>query len=362
MRTAGLLIALAACCPDGPSVTGSGTRQATLDQAFHADPRWLGGDGAYTIDLRDGRVLWLFGDSFIATSDARVRTESTMVRNSVAVMDGLDLATAPMTFAWREGSPPTSFFPEAGDHWFWPADGARIDNAPLLVFLGEVRATPNEGLGFASAGYRAVRVADPSGAPASWTLEPVATVPAPHDPTASIACSTVDDGYLVALVSDTDAHHLRLARWPLDAVAAGDLSEPWWWVDDQWTPQSALAHPPSIVIDDGSSECSLHRQGRTWIYVASQGFGASTIIVRDALAVTGPWEDPVTVFTPPESSAPDAFVYAGKGHPVVVSPGMGLVVTYADNSFTFGDLFDPARAATLYWPHVAEIVLGWLAC
>jgi hypothetical protein len=42
--------------------------------------------------------------------------------------------------------------------------------------------------------------------------------------------------------------------------------------------------------------------------------------------------------------------------------GMGLLVTYADNSFTFGDLLDPARAATLYWPHVAEIVLSYFIC
>jgi hypothetical protein len=351
-------VALAACCPDGPSVEGTGTRQEALDQAFHADPRWLGGDGAYTIDLHDGRVLWLFGDSFIATSDRHVRSEATMVRNSVAVMDGVDLASAPMTFAWRDG--PASFFAEDGDRWFWPADGTRIENGPLLVFLDEQRATPGEGLGFAAAGFRAVRIVDPSGPPASWTVEPVATSPPPYDATASIACSTVDDGYLVALVSDTDKHHLRLARWSLTAVAAGDLSQPWWWVGDQWTAQGALVHAPSIVIDDGSSECSLTQQGGDWLYVASQGFGASTIIVRDALQVTGPWEDPVTVFTPPESSAPNAFVYAAKAHPVLT--GKGLLVTYADNSFTFGDLLDPARAATLYWPHVAEIVLGWILC
>jgi hypothetical protein len=361
MRSAAIWLALAACCPGGPSIDGSGTRERALDQAFHADPRWLGGDGAYTIDLHDGRVLWLFGDSFIATSDAHVRTEATMVRNSVAVMDGTDLATAPMTFAWRDGATPTSFFPEDGEQWFWPADGVRVEGGPLVVFLDEQRATPGEGLGFSSAGYRAVRVADPSGPPASWTLEPVATSPAPYDASASIACSTVDDGYLVALVSDTDAHHLRLARWSLDAVAAGDLSQPWWWVDDQWMAQAALAHPPSIVIDDGSSECSVQRQGGDWIYIASQGFGASTIIARDALALTGPWEDPVTVFTPPESSEPNAFVYAAKAHPMLTT-GMGLLVTYADNSLSFGDLLDPARAATLYWPHVAEIVLGFILC
>ena len=351
-------ITLAACCPDGPGVAAhSSTRRTDLDAAFHQDPRWLGGDGAYTIDLADGRVLWLFGDSFIATSDAHVRTEATMVRNSVAVMDGADLATAAMTFAWRDSSVPASFFPEAGDHWFWPADGVRVPGGSLTIFLNEQMATPGQGLGFAAAGYRAMRVVDPSGPPATWTLEPVATVPAPQDPSASIACSAVDGDHLVALVTDSDAHHGRLARWPLDAA---DLTAPEWWDGDRWRAQSALTRPPAIVIDDGASECSLHLDGGHWLYIASQGFGATTIVVRDALSIEGPWSAPGTIFTPPESSAPDAFVYAGKAHPMLT--GKGLLITYADNSFTFGDLLDPARAATLYWPHVAEVVLDFLLC
>jgi hypothetical protein len=349
-------LALAGCWSGGPDIAGHGTRRVDLDAAFHQDPRWLGGDGVYTIDLGDGRVLWLFGDSFIATSDAHVRTESTMVRNSVAVMTGTDLATAPMTFAWHDGSPPSSFFPEDGASWFWPADGARLPTG-LLVFLNEQIATPNQGLGFAAAGYRAVRVVDPSGPPASWTVEPVATVPAPHDATANIACSVVDGDHLVALVTDTDAHHGRLARWPIDAA---DLTAPEWWDGNAWTAQAALTGAPAIVIDDGASECSLSRNGDEWLYLASQGFGATTIGVRDGFHLEGPWSEPVTVFTPPESSADHAFVYAGKAHPMLV--GKGLVVTYADNSFTFGDLFDPARAATLYWPHVVEIVLETIAC
>ena len=37
------------------------------DALFHSDPRWRGGDAAYSVPLGGDRVLWLFGDSFIAT-------------------------------------------------------------------------------------------------------------------------------------------------------------------------------------------------------------------------------------------------------------------------------------------------------
>src|SRR5258708_106741 len=129
----GLALVLGGCpyCSDGYGpAEATGDRAVALDAVFHQDPRWLGGDGAYSIDLGGDRTLWLYGDSFISTSPAHVRTESTMVRNSVSVMTGHDLATATMEVAWRDGMPPTSFFAEDGDHWFWPSEGVRVPNGP----------------------------------------------------------------------------------------------------------------------------------------------------------------------------------------------------------------------------------------
>src|SRR5215467_7748298 len=37
------------------------------DCIFRSDPRWLGADAAFSVDLGQGRVLWLFGDSFVAS-------------------------------------------------------------------------------------------------------------------------------------------------------------------------------------------------------------------------------------------------------------------------------------------------------
>ena len=48
----------------GVSVTAEAWPEA--DAMFHRDPRWLGGDDAYSIDLGDGRIAWFFGDSFVA--------------------------------------------------------------------------------------------------------------------------------------------------------------------------------------------------------------------------------------------------------------------------------------------------------
>jgi hypothetical protein len=59
------------------------------DLLFRNDPSWLGADDAYSIDLGNGRVLWLFADTFIALRPGGTRHQSKMIRNSVAIQQGL---------------------------------------------------------------------------------------------------------------------------------------------------------------------------------------------------------------------------------------------------------------------------------
>lgn len=362
LASAAMAVSSSSCDDEEPpSLGGRGERWLEADALFHQDPKWLGGDMAATIDLGGDRSLWIFGDSFVATSPANTRSASKLVRNSVAVMTGRDPLTATMQFAWRGQMPtaPSSFFPEEGDRWFWPADGIRLADGRLFLLLNRFRPTPGQGLGFAAEGFTAVQVRDPSGPPATWQLEPVTTSRAPHDAEASIACAARDDAHWIALVVDGSFHRGRLARWPIATLSAEALAAPEWWTGSGWARADALTADPAIVLDSGATECSLHRDpSGVWVHVSSRGFGGTPIAIRTAPALEGPWSASVDVFTPPESMAPDAFVYAGKAHPELSSgAGGGLVVTYADNSFTFADLFDPARADTLYWPHFARLVL-----
>ncbi len=183
-------------------------------------------------------------------------------------------------------------------------------------------------------------------------------------PASNVACSAVDGKNLVAVVTDGSAHDGYLARWPLSRIAFGeDLGEPEWWTGATWLHESALTKNPKVVLPDAATECSIESTyDGEWHFIYSRGFGQSTIAMRTAFDITGPWSDAHDVFTPPESMHDDAFVYAAKAHPTLRGPDGGMLVTYADNSFTFGDLFDPANVATLYWPHVAELVIQYIAC
>lgn len=367
-----LLLFVGGCpyCPVEYTPPGAyGTRWEEADALFHQNPRWLGGDGAYSIDLRDGRSVWLFGDSFIATSAAHTRRESKLVRNSIAVMKGRDPITATMEFAWREdGTGPGSFFPEVGDHWLWPVDGYRLEGGPLLIFLAEVRPTPGEGLGFASAGFRAVRIPNPDRPPAEWKLEPVASLPAPADVNGTVGnCVGREGDFLYAMSVDGDReHHGRMARWPLFVVGEGDLTEPEWLVDGRWMGQAELTKSPDVLIEDASTECSLSGDGwGGWIYVGMRGFGATAVIeLRAAEHIDGHWLESQEVYEPFQST----FAYAGKAHGELdpnahESPySYDLVATYADNSFSFEELLDPANEQTLYWPHFVRISFSYPMC
>ena len=357
-------IACSALHPTPSRPTGRAFTEAEV--LFHRDPRWLGADAALSVPLGDGRTVWLFGDTFIAKSNAHVRSESEMVRNTVAIQTGEDPRTASITFHWRQDSDgsPTSFFPERGERWYWPGHGIRLDEGPLVIFLYAIVAAPGQGLGFATAGYAIAVISDPDGSPDAWNPRVVDIAPSTFD--AVPATAVIQDGaYIVAVAIRQEGTHAgALVRYPTGSLAEGVVDVAEWWADDGrgWVPESSFgAGGPAFVLNDAGSECSLHWDERmgSFIHIASYGFGASTIGLRTAPALTGPWSSPVVVYRPPESDGPGAFVYAAKAHPELVGPDAAdLVVTYATNSFKFGDLFTQQGARSLYWPRFVVVRVG----
>lgn len=306
------------------------------DALFRQEPRWLGSDAAYSIALSPGRVLWLFGDSFIATTPARLRTESTLVRNSIGIQSGTDPTVSTMRFHWREiDGTPASFFPEAGEHWFWPLHGARVGDR-LVIFLGEIQRVDG-GLGFRSVGARIVTIDNPDASPELWTLT---TRVLPDDDRAHGVSVVVEDGFLYAFSNLSG--DIGLERWP-----TADLDGPSAiWNGDAFVRDAAAAS----VWTQGAPEFVTARHGCGYLTIESRGFGATDLVVRRAPSLTGPWTAPEFLFRPEESDRPEAFVYAGKLQPTMT--GADVVATYAANSFDFAELLaDPS----LYYPRFVRI-------
>ena len=364
MRRLLLLSVVLACDVIPPrAMTGdSGTLCASAAQAwpeadalFQHDPTWLGADAAYSVDLGKARVLWLFGDTFIARGAARQRSDAYFIRNSVAIQSGsYDPSAASAKFAWKTGGAgPSSYVPENGTSWHWPAGGVRLATR-LVLFWTVVHAASNA-LGFEAAGPRVVSVASPDGDPSSWALTDVA-FPTPPFPVTLLAPMVSGTYVYVYAIRDPGDHRVYVARVPLKGAELGDFSGATWYTPDRgWQGVPNLSGEPAVVFPgsgtDNPTELSVQEQKNgTFVAMQSVGFGATQLALRTAPAPEGPWTAPCTVFQPSESSAKDAFVYAGKGHPGLL--GADLVATYVANSF------DGTKVLTdmsLYFPRFVKV-------
>ena len=338
------LVVVVACSkappPSGDACAPGLASWPEADALFRNDPTWIGSDAAYSVDLGGGRVLWLFGDSFVAKDASRSRSNAWFVRNSVAIQSGsYDPSAAHATFFWKTtGTDATSFFPESVTHWFWPLSGVRLPTRLVLFLLEEESVTT--GLGFQAVGTKVVFVPNPDDDPSAWILED-GNLPSFPFPIA-FGAAVARDGPLVYAFGDEEPgdHSVYVARFDADALDAGDASSPLFFAGGAWSPASSA--PPDVIFPGGENpptELSVQRRADgAWLAIDSAGYGATQIWARTSPAPEGPWTAACPVFAPPENARSDAFEYAGKGHPELT--GGSLVVTYATNATDSRDARD----------------------
>jgi hypothetical protein len=347
-------------CSPAPRVPDAGACGLTLaqwpaaDSLFQNDPSWIGADAAYSIDLGNARVLWLFGDTFIAKDASRSRSNSWFVRNSVGIQAGsYDPTAAKIAFSWKTtAGAASSFFPENGADWFWPLHGVRLPSR-LVVFLLEESQTGQGAFGFQAVGTKVVFVTNPDADPSSWNVAD-GNLPSFAFPIA-FGAAVVRDGAFVYAFGDAEPgdHSVYVARFDASKLDAGDASAPVFFANGAWAPATATP-PPAIfpstsALDNPPTEFSVQkRPDGTWLAVHSTGFGATKIAVRTAPAPEGPWTSACPAFTPPEASRSNVIEYAAKAHPELQTGAPGsLVITYATNST---DLATVASDMTVYFP------------
>ncbi len=321
---------------------------------FRNDPSWIGADAAYSVDLGASRVLWLFGDTFIAKDATRSRNNAWFIRNSVAIQSGYDPSTAHATFAWQtSASGSSSFFPESGANWFWPLAGVRLPTR-LVLFLLEEATSGSGSFGFQAVGTKVVFVTNPDADPSSWNVSD-GNLPTFAFPIAFGAAIVLDGSYVYAFGDkEPGDHSVYVARFDAAALDSGDASQVSFWTQGAWAPPTSSApdviFPSATSLDNPPTEFSVQkRPDGTWLAVHSVGFGATHIALRTAVAPQGPWSGPCDAFTPPESGTANVLVYAAKAHPELI--GASVIATYATNS-TDSNL--QASDMNLYFPRFVK--------
>ena len=330
-------------------VAQTATAWPEADHLFHTDPRWLGADAAYSVDLGSNRILWIFEETFLANPGSHSRRNAAFVHNTVAIQHGYNPAHAVIDFHWRtHRGHPTEIFPNEGPVWIWPDAGIRVANS-LIVFAERVISDSHSG--FKSDGWTAYLIRNPDADPSTWRPKKITTQ---HD-TVLLASAIVPIGDFVYLFGQSEPEHdLYAARVPAQQLAAGHLDTLTWWNGHDWTGTRTTRQ---LLIHDAGTETSIQPDPITagFLEINSQGYGASDIVLRRAPALTGPWSVPKIIYRPPESDQPDPFVYAGKSHPEL--RGADLILTYATNGFTDATTDNLAR----YFPRFVRVTLSGLA-
>ncbi|MER8224227.1 DUF4185 domain-containing protein [Streptomyces sp. NPDC094143] len=341
------------------------------DDASRTDD-WTGGDGTHSVRLPDGRVLWLFSDTYLGRvhgppnphgeSHAWRDAAAPLVRNSAVLM--------------RQGRPESTlpaplFADPAPNQWRWPV-AARVEPRSPGSAEKVVRV------------LLWVRTAGPSpwiyGVP---TATEVATLSLPHlrlesvvevldqqlvpDPSRRVLFGTTlveEDGWTYVFGGDDGravsrpASHAYAARVPEGALA--DPAAWQYWNGSDWT---AGARPRPVLGDGrrrgvGSAFSVVRDDGTYMLFTMATGArGLTTVAAYWACFPQGPWHGPVKEFSP---SLPPGQVaaYNPQAHPVLSGEGR-LVLSYDVNWLEITDAADRlSRNVSLYRPRFVTLRLA----
>jgi len=371
------------------------SRDPAWDAVFERREGWTGADCAGSVALGDGRILWLFGDSWIGSiRDGKRLPGARMVNNSIAAhpVDKLspwrppqpssihffwgpnDAAGHPTAWAVPSNAARRNRAASETREWFWTTGGGTVVPGPgnsrrLVIFFFRVQDNPHgQGVWKFSVVGTSMGIVDNVAEPAEhWkprlidvrfagpsdrTSEGLAHddiqwgMAASRDPNETKQNSSDVLVFGVRKVNPLDSA-LVVARVPGETI---ERLETWRFYagPNRWLPDAAsaigVAHG---LVTEFSVEPMRSGEQTTWVLVQSEPFLGRKIFVRTAPHPTGPWSSRQIVYDVSDGDRNRSyFTYAAKGHAGLSAPGE-LLVTYLVNSQRFADLMTDT---TIYRP------------
>lgn len=357
-----VLLSGVGAAPEPPPTVVKAEPDAELTAKFRRTDGWVGGDGAFSVSLGDGRALWLFSDTWVGAVRAGKREKVAMVNNTIGVEEGKG-ADRKLTFAIQKdenGKPAALFAPPDKGSWFWQFAGHFADDK-LHVFLPRFEKTSAPGaFGFKALDVWLGTVAKPDTDPLKWQPKyakvPFATFEEKRKVSFGSSVLTVGDhayvyGYEEAPGKPFPARKLLTARVPKDKLA--DFNEWRFLANGDWKADSKDATAQCDKLAAEFSVSYLPALKRYALVYTEHGL-SDRIVGRFAGAPDGPWSDPVLLYTCPEmKKQKGVFSYAAKAHPHLAT-GNELVISYVVNAFELGPVINDAE---LYWPLFVRVQL-----
>ncbi len=373
-----------------PDTTADGfavTKDPSWEAVFQRTDGWTGADGINTADLLDGRILWIFGDTWIGDiRKGRHALNSELVNNTLAVHEKPDAGKwmppdpGAVRFFWEQTGQKIQAWirPDSGSGsgWYWPAGNGLMvkdvfEKFRLLFFMGQLAQSPgsDEMWAFYRRGNALVIVDNPGEDVPEWRIQRV-SIPAHLSRGEKIGwgaalLSVPDsgqarDGYLY--IYGIDESDLRNKKLILARSPTGRVEDTGAWQayhgNGIWGSFASGCYP---IAEHLASELSVEPVvvGDTLRFVmvhSEDGFG-SHILMRTARNPEGPWSKPFIVYQVEDIQKDDSLVtYAAKSHACISRTGE-LLISYVINAI---DLDRVIQNADLYRPRFIRVSLSRL--
>ncbi|MFC7405827.1 DUF4185 domain-containing protein [Georgenia alba] len=314
---------------------------------------WTGADSTYSVPLRDGRLVWIFSDTFLGpvAEDGSRPEDTPFLNNSLLVQDWGHLRT--VTGGTRQE--PTSLVGPTDDaDWHWFGAGLPTPSGDLQVgVLGFDRL--GEGQWDWEWSHNSLATIDTE----TWDVTDLAPLPSEAGVQwASWYARTGPGGtvYVYGVEDLGEEKYLHVAK-----VLGGDLTDPdtWrYWDGTGWTRQETGS---ARVLPDVANEYSVtpYRDGYLLITQDTSEPFSPAVEAYVACSPQGPFRHATTLFDMPEVGPegsygnPNVIGYNAHEHPELRSEDT-LTVTYNVNSLQNTDLYDDV---SIYRPRFVEVTL-----
>jgi hypothetical protein len=378
-RACGVLVvaAMSACSPrtiPGPAPTDV-VSAPEWEAVFTRTQGWTGADGAATVALPDGRVLWLFGDTFVGpVYEGRHADGTVMVNNTIAMSAVGSEPPRSISFYWGgwPNKPIAWAVPSQRHEWFWPTGGGLVAPGPngrdrLVLFMSRIARIDNSQSvwNFRARGSTALVIDNPEDDAEEWKPSQTTLTTLPEAKGSRLimwgcgaVCLPRTAQVLVLGIDETNVMDKRLvmARAPTASV---ERFEKWEFrATAGWSRQESDA---SAVADGLSSEVSLHRMdlnGRDClVLVYSEALLGSGIMARTCTFPDGAWSAAAKLYDCPEPAQDRRLMaYSAKAHPELSGPSE-LLISYSVNSTDFADVLAHAEK---YRPRFVRVPIRML--
>ncbi|MER7417956.1 fibronectin type III domain-containing protein [Micromonospora peucetia] len=343
LYAAALLGTLAAGVP-GPTRAEGGMSADRLTALFErygeTSGRWNGADRTASVRLPDGRLLWLFSDTFlgpVGPDGSRPRTAS-FINNSAVVQQG-DVLHETVHGGTAE-EPASLVPPPAADQFHWIGD-AQVVGETLQILVNRYRGTGDGPLDHVLLGTSLATFTLPG-------LTPTTVRPLPLGERISWGSALLRDGGHTLIYGTEASGETKFAH--VARVAGDDLGGPWeFWTGSDWAPE---ADRSARVLSGVGTSYGVQRVGDRYVLVTHENnlvFSAN-LVAYSAAGPTGPFDGPGYLHQAPETDA-GHLVYDADLHPDLARPGKLLIsynVNNVDDAVTYAD-------AGVYRPRFVEV-------